>query len=150
MIVEQENLEHVDWHEVADLFAAVGWGRPEPAELAAAFAKSSHVVFVFEDRELVGVGRTIGDGRYYASIVDVAVKPEFQKRGIGTRIVTNLQGRLSGYTILTITAADDVRPFYARLGWKHQRTAMMLPRDLRQEQANCFPEDPDPSGDLKR
>jgi aralkylamine N-acetyltransferase len=145
MVVEKESTEGVDWNAVADLFDAVGWGRRDPAELSAAFSRSSHVVLLFEDDELVGLGRTIDDGRFYASIVDVVVKPEFQGRGLGARVVARLQEKLSGYRIVTLTAAEHVRPFYERLGWKRQRTAMILPRNRAQEEANCFPEDSGPA-----
>lgn len=128
----------VDWNAVAGLFESVGWGQREPAELAAAFARSSYVVFMYEGSDLVGLGRTVDDGRYYASIVDVVVRPDFQKHGVGTRIVTLLQERLKGYSIVTMTAADEVQSFYERLGWKRQRSAMLLPRDNEQEQMNCF------------
>jgi aralkylamine N-acetyltransferase len=140
-MVERDTTEDVDWGAVAELIAAVGWGHQEPAELAVAFGRSTHVMFVYEGGVLVGCGRTVGDGRYYASIVDVVVRPDRQGCGVGRRIVERLQGQLSGYRLVTLTAAEPVQGFYERLGWRRQRTAMLLPRDREQERLNCVGEE---------
>jgi GNAT superfamily N-acetyltransferase len=49
------------------------------------------VIFVYDGGELVGFGRTMDDGRYYAMLVDVVVKPSHQGRAIGSEIVTWLR-----------------------------------------------------------
>jgi GNAT superfamily N-acetyltransferase len=139
MITFDESLSGVAWASVAELFAAVGWGVQEPDELALAFSRSSHVMFAYEDGELIGTGRVVGDGRFYASLVDVAVTPASQARGIGTQIVRRLQEQLRGYVLVTLTAAPEVRRFYERLGWRVQTTGMLLPRDDKQAKLNCAP-----------
>jgi GNAT superfamily N-acetyltransferase len=93
--------------------------------------------FAFEGSELVGVGRTIDDGRFYATVVDVVVRPPYQHRGIGRAIVEDLQSRMKGFLVVTLTAAPDVQPFYHRLGWRTQSTAMILPRSEEQARLNC-------------
>jgi len=125
-MVERDTTADVDWGAVAELIAAVGWGHQDPAELAVAFGGSTHVMFVYEGDVLVGFGRTVGDGRFYASIVDVVVRPDRQGCGVGRRIVERLQA---------------VQGFYERLGWRRQRTAMLLPRDREQERLNCVVEE---------
>lgn len=61
----------VDWDAVVALFAAVGWAPRQPAEIRAAFEHSSHVVFLYQDGELAGFGRTVDDGQYYGMLVNV-------------------------------------------------------------------------------
>lgn len=127
----------VDWERVVDLFRAVGWRDREREEVKRAFERSSFSAFAFEGDELVGFGRTVDDGRYYASIVDVVVAPAWQRRGIGRAIVQELQRRLEGYLMVTLVAAPEVREFYRRLGWEKQSTAMILPRSDEQRRFNC-------------
>ena len=64
------------------MFKAVGWGERSPNEVQAAFARSTFKVFAFDDVELIGFGRTIDDGRFYANIVDVVVSPIHQRKGL--------------------------------------------------------------------
>jgi GNAT superfamily N-acetyltransferase len=129
--------ENVSWARVADLFEAVGWGQRDPHEIREAFAKSSIKAFAFEGDELIGFGRTIDDGRYYATIVDVVVAPSHQRKGVGRAIMEDLHSRLKGFLVVTLTATPQVQPFYQRLGWRNQTTAMIRPRSPEQEKLNC-------------
>jgi GNAT superfamily N-acetyltransferase len=45
--------------------------------------------------ETVGMGRLIGDGGWYFHVVDMAVLPEHQRRGIGDAILTALLAAVS-------------------------------------------------------
>jgi GNAT superfamily N-acetyltransferase len=42
------------------------------------------------DREVVGMGRVLGDGGWYFHVVDMAVVPEHQRRGLGDAILRAL------------------------------------------------------------
>jgi GNAT superfamily N-acetyltransferase len=131
----------VSWERVVELFRAVGWRDRDPEEVERAFARSSFKAFVFDGDELVGFGRTVDDGQFYASIVDVVVAPRSQGQGVGRAIVEELQRCLGGFLAVTLTAAPGVQGFYRRLGWENQTTAMILPRSEEQRRSNCF--DPD-------
>ena len=122
------NDETVSWNQVAGLFQAVGWGERDPNDVRAAFARSTFKAFAFEGSDLIGFGRTIDDGQFYATVVDVVVSPLHQRKGIGRAIVEDLQSRMKGFLVVTLTAAPDVQPFYRRLGWRNQTTAMIRPR----------------------
>ena len=123
----------VCWEDVVSLFEAVGWGKRDRHEVQAAFGRSTFKAFAFARDELIGFGRTIDDGRFYASIVDVVVAPAHQRRGVGRAVVEDLQSRLQGFLSVTLTAAPAVQPFYRCLGWHHQDTAMILPRSKEQQ-----------------
>jgi aralkylamine N-acetyltransferase len=118
----------VRWDEVAALFVLVGWSERSADELRAAFGHSSFKVFAYEGDELIGVARSVDDGRYYATIVDVLVKPSHQGHGVGRAMLLDLQGRLQGFLQVTLTASAEVRPFYERLGWTRHLDALLLPR----------------------
>ena len=87
--------------------------------------------------KLVGFGRTIDDGKYMATVVDMIVHPDYQRSGIGRQIMQNLQGRLTGFLYVTLTAAPDAQPFYEKLGWRKMTTGMIFPRDEEQARRNC-------------
>ena len=126
----------VPWDRVAALFAEVGWTPRDPAEVRASFERSTFKAFAFEGDELVGFGRTVDDGRFYAVLADVVVAPAWQRRGVGTAIVQNLQARLNGFRMVMLTATPEVQPFYRRLGWRRMVTAMLFPRSPRRA-LNC-------------
>ena len=91
-------------------------GQPEiRPRCEASFERSTFKAFAFEGDELVGFGRTVDDGRFYAILADVVVAPAWQRRGVGTAIVQDLQSRLKGFRMVTLTATPEVQPFYG--GW---------------------------------
>lgn len=129
---ESYTTENVDWLAVAELFRDVGWGERSPKEIQQAFAKSSFVIFIYDDETLVGFGRTMDDGRYYALLVDVVVKPSYQQQGLGQHIVTFLREQLVDYSFVTLTAAPGKSGFYQKLGWYQQSTAFIWPQSEKQ------------------
>jgi len=81
-ITYKTSIDRVDWETVAGLFEDIDWGKREPADLKKAFASSSYVRFAYDEEKLVGFGRTVDDGKYYALIVDLVISPRYQGKVI--------------------------------------------------------------------
>jgi hypothetical protein len=62
----------------------MGMANYEPDAHRRTFEASHTMVFVYRAAQLIGFGRAISDGAYQGAIYDVAIVPEFQKKGIGT------------------------------------------------------------------
>ena len=125
----------VDWQTVSDIFGEVGWGTRAPEQIRSAFEKSSFVRFAYVNDQLVGVGRTVDDGQYYAWIVDLAILPKFQGKGIGQHILDELEKDLKPYLSTRLTAAPGKSGFYEKLGWLKQSAAYIWPRSEEQKRA---------------
>lgn len=75
------------------------------------------------DNQSVGMGRLIGDGMYYM-IVDVVVQPDYQKQGIGSKIVKMLIAYVDagipagGRSSIQLTAEKGKETFYEKMGFK--------------------------------
>jgi len=130
------NIETVNWQRASELFSLVGWGIRKPEEIQSAFEKSSYIRFAYLNNVLVGFGRTVDDGRYYALIVDLVIDPEFQSKGIGSNILIYLKNSLEGYAFTTLTSAVGKEAFYEKQGWKKQITSFIWPRSEKQDKEN--------------
>jgi ribosomal protein S18 acetylase RimI-like enzyme len=79
-----------------------------------------HVVFS-ETYETVGMGRVLGDGGWYFHIVDMAVIPGHQRRGIGDAVIRKLLERISQEAppgaLVNLLADPPGRHLYARHGF---------------------------------
>jgi ribosomal protein S18 acetylase RimI-like enzyme len=106
----------IDWTELAQLFKAADLGGREGDKIRRAFEKSTVVCFVFDDARLIGAARALSDLEYHATIYDVAVHPDYQRQGIGTRVMTELLRLLPVWRVLLVADADAT-PFYSRLGF---------------------------------
>lgn len=133
-ITYKTSIDRVDWETVAGLFEDIDWGKREPADLKKAFASSSYVRFAYDEEKLVGFGRTVDDGKYYALIVDLVISPRYQGKGIGRKILSELKDSLESYCFTTLTSAVGKKGFYLKQGWENQKTAFIWPRSEKQKQ----------------
>ncbi len=68
----------------------------------------------------------IHKGGKVGHIEDVVVKKEYQKKGIGEKIIMYLlrYAKEQGCYKTILDCADDVKPFYEKLGFKHNANAL--------------------------
>ena len=95
---------------------------PRSAEAAAVGLPNTVFAVVIENLagEAVGMGRVIGDGGLFFQIVDIAVDPAFQGRGLGKRIMAGLMAHVATLpkgayvSLIADTPADRL---YAQFGF---------------------------------
>lgn len=79
-----------------------------------------HVV-VERSGEIVGMGRVIGDGGWYFHVVDMAVLPDHQRRGLGDAVLGALLDRIRETAPpgawVNLLADPPGRALYARHGF---------------------------------
>jgi ribosomal protein S18 acetylase RimI-like enzyme len=70
---------------------------------------------------IVGMGRVIGDGGTAFQIVDIAVEPEHQGKGLGKRIVAalvdHLRANAPASAYVSLIADGDAQYLYAKYGF---------------------------------
>jgi GNAT superfamily N-acetyltransferase len=108
--------------EYARLIQAVGWRSREPEAIEIALRNSYFSVCAISNDVVIGFGRVIGDGGLHFYLTDIVVKPEFQRRGIGTAIVAALMRWVEGFpfsnTVVAVLPTGGLRSFYERQGFK--------------------------------
>ena len=129
----------VNWKTVSETLKLVGMAYYDPDVHRRAFEASHTSVFVYLGDQLIGFGRAISDGVYQAAIYDVAVIPEFQKKGIGTAIIKNILDRLSQCNIM-LYASPGKEEFYRRIGLRKMLTGMALFKKAEEMKAKGFTE----------
>lgn len=108
--------------EILDLYASVGWTAytDDPAALRNGFANSLLTLAAYEEATLAGLIRAVGDGHTVVFVQDILVRPQFQRRGIGSAL---LQAVLNQYAnVRQIELATDDTPkttaFYRSMGFQ--------------------------------
>lgn len=85
--------------------------------------RSLYGVTIEFETETVAMGRVVGDGALNFEIVDIAVDPEHQGRGLGTKIMQHIMDYLEaeapsgGY----ISLMADVPKLYEKFGFRLSR-----------------------------
>ena len=106
--------------EFISLFESVGWNRTED-RINKIRLNSCYSVCVYENNQIVGMGRVVGDGCYF-TIYDIVVNKEKQSKGIGSLIIKEI---INWYktikdddTYLYCGASKNKEYFYEKFGFK--------------------------------
>ena len=89
---------------------------------AAGLPNSWFAVIIRHGGAVVGMGRVIGDGGTAFQIVDIAVEPAHQGKGLGKQIMAALMDHLRQHAPATayvsLIADGDARHLYAKYGFE--------------------------------
>lgn len=111
------------YEEYVTLRSSVGWKNFNEEQTRKGITNSMYTVKVVENDRTIAMGRLIGDGLYYM-IVDVIVMPEYQKQGIGSRMIDMLinyvdkETPAGGRSSVQLIAEKGKEEFYLRKGFK--------------------------------
>lgn len=93
---------------------------------------SLYGVQIVIDDKVVGMGRVVGDGALNFDIVDIAVDPDYQGRGLGRKLMEAIMVYLKANAPkgAYITLMADVPALYLKFGFEYARPhseGMVLP-----------------------
>lgn len=78
-------------------------------------------VTISSEHEIVGMGRVVGDGGLFFQIVDIAVLPAHQGKGLGKAIMQaltqGLAARISARAYVSLVADGEAHRLYAQYGF---------------------------------
>ena len=115
--------EYAEYHagEILRLYTQVGWTAytEDMAALEQGYKHSLLVLAAYENDELLGIVRVVGDGATVLLVQDLLIYPERQRQGIGTAL---LRAALDRYpSVRQIQLVTDNTPknvaFYRSLGF---------------------------------
>ena len=117
-------VDHITPEEYMELRKMVGWMEFPLEEAKNCVENAYMVICVRDDDKAIDVVRLLWDGGYVAFLSDVIVAPEYQKQGIGKKLVESVIQRIKddmkpGFKVkLNLNAAKGKEPFYEKLGFK--------------------------------
>ena len=104
---------------VVELYRANGWSSAEkPQELYRALLGSHSLASAWDGERLVGLGNAISDGHLVVYYPHLVVHPDYQGRGIGTRLMRMLLARYEGFHQHMLVADGRAIEFYRKCGFE--------------------------------
>ena len=104
---------------ILKLYTANAWSSAEKPELLRNALAGSHSLFSAWDGDLlVGLGNAISDGHLVVYYPHLLVLPEYQGRGIGTRLMQMLMARYDGFHQHMLVADGRAIEFYRKCGFE--------------------------------
>lgn len=125
MNVEYRTQKDLPCDELYQLFLAVGWATEDTTtqdmidNFNIGFINSTFVFSAWVDGKLVGCVRVLSDLHFRSIILDLAVLPSFQQKGIGKELVQRCRNACEDSEWLVQT--DLAKGFYEKIGFKENK-----------------------------
>ncbi|MEH7221469.1 GNAT family N-acetyltransferase, partial [Bacillus toyonensis] len=110
-----------DFNGLLSLYESLEWNSLNLTlnELEQMCKQSWYVIYAFDDKELVGMGRIISDGVITGVICGVCVLPKYQSIGIGKEIVERLiQHCEQNKVIPQLMCVEKLQSYYESIGFE--------------------------------
>ncbi|MBR0138701.1 MAG: GNAT family N-acetyltransferase [Firmicutes bacterium] len=108
--------------EILRLYSGVGWTAytKDMTALRRGFEHSLLVLAAYEEGELLGIIRAVGDGFTVVFIQDILVYPEKQRQGVGTALLRAVLERYPEVRQIELTTDDtpETLAFYRSMGFR--------------------------------
>ena len=127
----------VDVTALDRLFVAIGWKARGAEKWQEVLSKSTFVVTLWNEKQLVGLGRILEDG-VMCMFYDIGIHPEYQGRGFGRQIMQALIDHVKdrSYASIGLFAWEENPaniPFYKKFGFECMTSGMELVRYMKRE-----------------
>lgn len=124
MNIKYTYIKEIDKDSLRELFISVEWDSGKyPEELQKAISNSHRVVSAWDGKKLIGLTNSISDGTLNVYFPYLLVKPEYQKRGIGKKLVETILEEYKDYARKVLIAEGYAVDFYKKFGFKVDRRA---------------------------
>ena len=118
MKIAYKDIKDFNAVDLKDLFLSVEWSSGHyPDKLVIAMKNSSTVVTAWDEEKLVGLINVLDDGIMTAYIHYLLINPEYQKIGIGKKLIELVKEKYKDYLRIVLIAYDKEATFYKHLGF---------------------------------
>ena len=117
--MELKEIQYRD--EVVSLYTSVGWHAytSDLKRLEKGFESSLLKIGAFDNDQLIGLIRVVGDGQTVILIQDVLVHPDYQRQGIGSSLIKEVLQRYDHVRQIQLLTdrTPKTQAFYEALGF---------------------------------
>ena len=78
------------------------------------------------DDKIIGVARAVTDFNYCCYLSDLAVDEQYQKNGIGKKLISKVQEQLKDKCKIILLSAPDATEYYPKIGFTKHNSAWTL------------------------
>lgn len=130
MVISYKVNAKVEPHKLADLFTSSGIRRPveDLSRIKKMIENANLIVTAWDGDKLVGAARALTDFGYCCYLSDLAVDKEYQNKGIGHELVTEVQKQIGEECMLLLLSSQDAMEYYPKIGFEKAENAFIIHR----------------------
>jgi predicted N-acetyltransferase YhbS len=116
--------------EVIAVFESSGINRPtsDLQRIEQMIRKANLTITAWHGEKLIGIARSVTDYSYCCYLSDLAVSHEFQKQGVGKKLVELTKQEVGDQVMLLLLAAPSAMDYYPKIGLKKLENAFAILR----------------------
>ncbi|CAN5144165.1 GNAT family N-acetyltransferase [soil metagenome] len=118
--------------EIVAVYQNAGLNRPvDDLELIGQMYQNSNLVIsAWDGDQLIGVARSLTDFCYCCYLSDLAVKQDYQKLGIGKRLIELTRKAIGEGSMLLLLSAPGAMDYYPKVGFDKVENGFMIKRKV--------------------
>ena len=106
--------------QIIALYESSGINRPihDTVRIEKMYKNSNLVISAWDQDQLVGIARSLTDFCYCCYLSDLAVRQEYQNKGIGKQLIALTQKQIGKQTTLLLLSAPGAMDYYPKTGFE--------------------------------
>ena len=118
--------------QVIEVFRSSGINRPvdDEARIAQMLRYGNLTITAWHGGQLVGFARSLTDYCFCCYLSDLAVRGDFQRRGIGKKLIQLTKAQVGEQTTLLLLAAPAAKDYYPKTGMDRYVDTFVIKRTL--------------------
>ncbi len=115
--------------QVIELYERAGLPRPiqDMNRITKMYENSNLIITAWHNNRLVGVSRSITDWAWSCYLADLAVDPDYKKKGIGKKLVALTKDKVGEQVMVLLLSVPTAMEYYPKLGFmKEDRSFTIL------------------------
>jgi len=116
--------------DIISLYESAGLNRPtnDKERIEKMYKNSNLVISAWDENTLVGVSRALTDFCFCCYLSDLAVRKEYQKQGIGKKLIDATREHISSQSMLLLLSAPTAMEYYPAIGMDEVKNGFIFNR----------------------
>lgn len=119
-----------DTNQIIDLYNSSGINRPtsDKKRILKMYANSNLILTAWDNEKLVGISRALTDFCYCCYLSDLAIRREYQGKGIGKKLIALTKEKIGNQTMLLLLSAPTANDYYSKVGFEKVDNGFVIKR----------------------
>lgn len=119
-----------DTEQIIEVYNSSGIRRPtnDKERIEKMYAHSNLILTAWDNDRLIGISRSLTDFCYCCYLSDLAVRAEYQKQGIGQKLIQLTQDKIGKQTALILLSAPSAMEYYPKIGFEKIENGYIIKR----------------------
>ncbi len=118
--------------DIISVYNSSGINRPthDFERIQKMYENSNLVISAWNGEILIGIVRSLSDFSYCCYLSDLAVRSEYQHRGIGKKLIALTKEAAGSNSMLLLLSAQEAMEYYPKVGFKHVDNGFIIKREV--------------------